>query len=115
MQGFYDCASIVLTLMMLALASFGLAGDGPFQTGLKVTRLCCVAFLPLGIEVAAFDRPEWNLHFAAFQASYGIAPWFTNADLFTSALVGAFSVSVFLHLLRRDQQERAAVQKGLSN
>lgn len=100
MQDFYDFASIVLTLAMLTLAFYGLAGDGWFRTVLKVVRLGCVVYLPLGIEVAIFDWAEWNLHFAALQATLGIVPWFTNADLFISALTGTFSITLFLGLQR---------------
>ena len=45
-----------------------------------------LSLMVFGIEIAAFDHRELYLHVTQAQVVLNIAPWFSNADLFLSAL-----------------------------
>ncbi len=94
-QQYYDYASILLTAILLLLAYVGFNDRGKFRAFLKVGQILSATFIPLGLEILAFDNSEWNVHAAQFQADHNIMPWFTNAELFFGALV-LFGVTTLL-------------------
>lgn len=85
-QQYYDYASILLTAALLSLAYLGFEDRGKPRAFLKVSQILSVAFIPLGLEILAFDGSEWNIQATRFQIDYHILPWFTNADLFALAV-----------------------------
>ncbi len=96
-QQYYDYASMILTVMLLALAYVGFNRRGQFRALLKSAQILSATFIPLGLEILAFDNPEWGIHVTQFQADLNIIPWFTNADLFATA-VSIFTATLFLEL-----------------
>lgn len=62
-------------------------GDGLKTAALHAVRAGAACFLILGTEIALFDYREFYLHLTQTQAAFGLATWFTNADLFLVGLV----------------------------
>lgn len=85
LQEFYDFSSFLLVLLLIVSVSARYRHTGAKTEALAVAQILSLTILPLELEIFAFDRSEWSLHFAQFQASYNIVPWFTNADLFFAA------------------------------
>ncbi|MDG6921422.1 MAG: hypothetical protein JRN59_07830 [Nitrososphaerota archaeon] len=102
-QQYYDYASILLTVTLLLLAYVGFNDRGKFRAFLKVGQILSATFIPLGLEILAFDSSEWNIHMIQFQVDHNIVPWFTNADLFAlvvSVCITAVALEQWRSLLR---------------
>ena len=95
LQEFYDFSSLLLVLILVVSISARYRHGGAKTATLAVGQALSLAIVPLGLEIFAFDTPEWNLHVAQLQATYNLFPWFTNADLFFLSLT-LFTTTTFL-------------------
>jgi len=72
-----------------------------FRNVIKITLVASLALIPVGPEAYFFNNSVyWNLHVTSVQVAYNFLVWFTNADLFFSAL-SLFSIGTLLLERRR--------------
>jgi hypothetical protein len=82
-----DFEALAFLLVLMASTLLLSRGRGPGFAILRTLQVAALCFVVFGLELALFDFREFYIHFTDAQLAYNIIPWFSNADMFLSALV----------------------------
>ena len=108
-----DVESIAMLATVVVLTFLLSFRNGRKKAILRAFQILAVCCMILGLEILVFDGSEINLHVTQIQASFGVAAWFTNADLLYTGL-GLFVASTFVLYFPRLFAWRRAQDKLLS-
>jgi len=103
----YDVADLeALALLAAVVASMFLLNSkkGTKKALLRSVQVAALSLIILSTEIAIFDYHEFFLQVTQLQASFGIAPWFSNADLLllASAIFAASTCLLRFRLLQKE-------------
>ena len=108
-----DIEVLSMLVILITVAFLFNLQNGRKRALLLSIHLMSLCFIILGIEILAFDSSEFNLHVTQVQAFFGLATWFTNADLFYAGL-GVFVASAcLLYSARLQRLVRAPENRAL--
>ena len=81
-----DFEALLLLFVLIASTAYLSRRGGPGRSLLRTLQISSICFVAFGVELAIFDNSEFYIHFTDAQLAYNIIPWFSNADMFLSAL-----------------------------
>lgn len=90
-----DIEAVTMLGILTALVFLFNAKKGMRVALLRAAQVMSLCFVILGSEILLFDYREFYLHVTQVQESFGLATWFTNADLFVMG-VAAFAATTWM-------------------